>query len=1168
MELSDGQRLALGQLQRVAITDDAAIRIIDVEDKDRAEDSLSIDISLDCRHYAQAEGGVPLHAKESVRLRIPADFPFATPSVWTAHTRFLGFPHVQWGTYLCLYQSTATQWIPSRGMFGFLEQLDDWFRKAALNELDDPEGPLHPPIAYGVSPTTICVNENTPGRDQWPWFGAALLEERAEDFLEVQAWKSISELEDGEFYAPTVLLNFELPFEYPRTIRNLLRYMNNRGVETSRILAYLMLAASRAPVGKPMHVCIGTPSRGRAGAKDERLQHLQFWEIEAGDVITLQAVSAACNVSMHFKGNETPAHIQALIDSVFASLVKWQVKSRVRWCQMLENRPEILIRRDEGTAMEWFRGKRVAIWGCGALGGAIAEHLTRAGVSKLVLYDNDIVTPGVLVRQNFLNKDINSPKSHALKQRLQAVSRDVEVVSVAENLITQTLKGTAWDHEVDVIVDATASLQVRAKLETQLKSRDASVPIGSMMISGAAEHGAAVVVPARHGCGPYDLYRRLGLAAMNRGWLKPWVNAFWADGAAERIRQPEPGCSDPTFVASHADVAGLAARLLNAIASALADSSGKGTGFLCARENFDKKDHRFTFDRDTRVKTDKFDFRISSRAWRDVQGWIRNGARVRSPEDETGGLLFGEIDETLGLAWITSVSGPPSDSTFAAEGFVCGTDGVRALCDEYGKRSRQSVSYVGTWHSHPVSQAQPSETDHLGIATMFGATPDDGSHQLMLIVGNASLEKQQIGAYAFEKRSLVQHENETIGLTMAMHGGIVEAPRLAHLGKSIGLALSGGGSRAVAFHLGTLRALDDLNLLNEVDVISGVSGGSVMTGLYAYSHEPFADVDARTETFLKSGLLAPALIKLMHPLRLVNMLSSLLLSALPTLLVGLTAGLAGKLITLLPHSKAIRENLANLDWPLRRWYSRTHVMADAMADVVGAGCCDGETRGDMSVVFNACELRTGTAFRMSNERFGSWRYGWAPAADLRVADAITASAAYPPFLPPFDWKREFTKAGNTTSHRTIVTDGGVFENLGVSVLEPGRNPSVSAIGYSPEIIIASDAGAGQFSGISRPASWGARMTQVVNAVMRKVQDATKQRLHTHAEHGAIDRFLYVHLGQLDDRVPLKPANWISREAVLAYPTDFSAMSPEDIQRLASRGETITRALVAQYLLSD
>lgn len=46
-------------------------------------------------------------------------------------------------------------------------------------------------------------------------------------------------------------------------------------------------------------------------------------------------------------------------------------------------------------------------------------------------------------------------------------------------------------------------------------------------------------------------------------------------------------------------------------------------------------------------------------------------------------------------------------------------------------------------------------------------------------------------------------------------------------GNKIGLALSGGGYRAAAYHIGTLRALHKLGILDKVDVISSVSGGSI-----------------------------------------------------------------------------------------------------------------------------------------------------------------------------------------------------------------------------------------------------------------------------------------------------------------------------------------------------
>jgi len=44
--------------------------------------------------------------------------------------------------------------------------------------------------------------------------------------------------------------------------------------------------------------------------------------------------------------------------------------------------------------------------------------------------------------------------------------------------------------------------------------------------------------------------------------------------------------------------------------------------------------------------------------------------------------------------------------------------------------------------------------------------------------------------------------------------------------KTIGLALSGGGYRAAGFHLGTLRALNKLGVLPNIDRFSTISGGS------------------------------------------------------------------------------------------------------------------------------------------------------------------------------------------------------------------------------------------------------------------------------------------------------------------------------------------------------
>ena len=51
----------------------------------------------------------------------------------------------------------------------------------------------------------------------------------------------------------------------------------------------------------------------------------------------------------------------------------------------------------------------------------------------------------------------------------------------------------------------------------------------------------------------------------------------------------------------------------------------------------------------------------------------------------------------------------------------------------------------------------------------------------------------------------------------------------------LGLALSGGGHRAAFFHIGVLAKFAELGLLRPVQVISTVSGGSIIGALY-YLH--------------------------------------------------------------------------------------------------------------------------------------------------------------------------------------------------------------------------------------------------------------------------------------------------------------------------------------------
>ncbi|MFB6458685.1 hypothetical protein [Bradyrhizobium tunisiense] len=140
----------------------------------------------------------------------------------------------------------------------------------------------------------------------------------------------------------------------------------------------------------------------------------------------------------------------------------------------------------------------------------------------------------------------------------------------------------------------------------------------------------------------------------------------------------------------------------------------------------------------------------------------------------------------------------------------------------------------------------------------------------------------------------------------------------------------------------------------------------------------------------------------------------------------------------------------------------------------------------------------------------------------------------------------------------------MFENLGVSVLEPGRSQDIT-VAYPTTHIISLNAGAGQMESEGTHFWWIGRVARSFSAVHRKVQDATYQRLHQYVECGELEAFGMVYLGQQDNRLPCCPPDLVRREEVNNYPTDFAPISHDNLELLTKRGEQLTRIIVDRYL---
>ena len=201
------------------------------------------------------------------------------------------------------------------------------------------------------------------------------------------------------------------------------------------------------------------------------------------------------------------------------------------------------------------------------------------------------------------------------------------------------------------------------------------------------------------------------------------------------------------------------------------------------------------------------------------------------------------------------------------------------------------------------------------------------------------------------------------------------------------------------------------------------------------------------------------------------------------------------------------------------------------------------------------------------EESGTWRHGTIKHDRISVAQAAAASAAHPLAFPAYDLVETFVhRDGSEHEQRVILTDGGVYDNLGTSALLPGRSRYISTNVSDPhDWIIACDAGRGLFDGTSRPYWYAGRVKQSFDSTYRRAQDADRSKLfELNNQHGPVKGFVVAMLGMDDDNLPLPDPNLVPRDQVTGFKTDLSALTPTEVNLLTLRGQQIMGALVAHY----
>jgi NTE family protein len=356
--------------------------------------------------------------------------------------------------------------------------------------------------------------------------------------------------------------------------------------------------------------------------------------------------------------------------------------------------------------------------------------------------------------------------------------------------------------------------------------------------------------------------------------------------------------------------------------------------------------------------------------------------------------------------------------------------------------------------------------------------------------------------------------------------GSLEARFSNAVAPKIGLALSGGGSRAIAFHLGCLRALNRLGLLDRVAVLSTVSGGSVIGACFHAHQGDFPSFEAKIRDVLAQGLVKPMRRKFFSVLG-VRIVAAFIAVGFVAACVSLMRLLVTCLSFLAPRSLSKHWEKIDIRSPLHRFASRTTLLEAALDEVLFKGARLSDLPQQPHLVVNATELRTGSAFRFGTLESGSWR--------CELKDA-----------------------------RVMLTDGGVYDNLGLGCLWPDRSKDVSLNVIPIDTIICCSAGYGLRQ--DPPSQFFyARMLSVFATVFDRAQNASMHRLHEAKRFGQIKGFILPYLGQRDKELPNPPAGLVRREEAHAYPTNFNAMPAEWIERLSLRGEQLTLCLAQAYI---
>jgi NTE family protein len=267
----------------------------------------------------------------------------------------------------------------------------------------------------------------------------------------------------------------------------------------------------------------------------------------------------------------------------------------------------------------------------------------------------------------------------------------------------------------------------------------------------------------------------------------------------------------------------------------------------------------------------------------------------------------------------------------------------------------------------------------------------------------------------------------------------------------IGLSLSGGGYRAAIYHLGTFRKLREMGILENVDVISTISGGSITGACYGLKGDNFEEFEKCLRGIVQKSIIRGILYSFRFICIFVFLLSIVVLSIY--LLFTRLAWVSTPLLVIVIWSLLIYQfKIFPVSSIINRLYSKWFF--------------DGKTLKDFNpipqIAINATNLETGRPFTFSKNKMSDSTYEHPGKGrksikfkpdEFPISLAVASSTCVPfAFTPIFIDKKYFVDEKDFETIKPCLVDGGVYDNQGVHKLTQ-KNSS-----YECDVVIVSDAG--------------------------------------------------------------------------------------------------------------